>query len=248
VSNKPSHHNSASAKVRAASSGGRSNTMWLWGGLVVLVVIVGVVAVIIGRSSDSGSGSGGSSSASGGTVVPNGSLEYGSIDVLGDRLPDSPDPASGTADPALGLTIPTIKGETFDTSPLTISPTGKPQVIMVVAHWCPHCQAEVPRIQDWLNNNGMPTDVELVAVATSNNPSRVNFPAGPWLRKEGWSVPTIIDDKDSHAGQALGVTGFPDFIVVDKDGKVVFRTSGEITIPQWESLLQSARTGQAPTG
>lgn len=246
MSNKPSHHNSASAKVRAASSG-RSNTMWLWGGLIAVVVIVGVVAVLIGRSSGSGSGNGGASSPSGGTVVPNGSLEYGSIDVLGDALPGAPDSGSGTADTALGLTIPTIKGETFDTSPLTISPDGKPQVIMAIAHWCPHCQAEVPRIQDWLDQNGMPADVELVAVATSNNPSRVNFPAGPWLRTAGWSVPTVIDDKDSHAGQALGVTGFPAFIVVDKDGKVVFRTSGEITIPQWESLLQSARTGQAPT-
>jgi thiol-disulfide isomerase/thioredoxin len=131
---------------------------------------------------------------------------------------------------------------------VTISPGGTPKVIMGIAHWCPHCQAEVPRIQDWLDQNGMPADVELVAVATSNDPSRTNFPAAPWLRKEGWSVPTMLDDKENAAALGLGVTGFPAFIVVDKDGKVVFRTSGEITMAQWESLLEAARTGTAPTG
>lgn len=245
MSNKPSQRSSASAKVRAASGGGRSSTVWLWVGLVALVVVVGVVAILVGRSSDS-SASGGSSSPSGGTVVPNGDLDYGAIDVLGTKLADAPASGSGTADPALGETIPTIKGETFDGSQMTIAPDGKPQIIMVVAHWCPHCQAEVPRLQDWLDQNGMPADVELVTVATSNDSSRVNFPAAPWLRKEGWSVPTMIDDKDSNAGQALGVTGFPTFIVVDADGKVVFRTSGEITMDQWASLLEAARTGTAP--
>jgi thiol-disulfide isomerase/thioredoxin len=237
VSNKPSHHDSASAKVRAASGAGRSSTTWLWVGLAAVVVVIGVVAIVAGRASSSGS-SGGDSSRSGGTVVPKGDLEYGSIDVQGPALPVAPDSGSGTADPALG--------QTFDASPMTIAPSGKPQVIIVAAHWCTHCQAEVPRLQSWLDQNQMPADVDLVALATGNTPTKPNFPAGPWLRKEGWSVPTMLDDKESHGGQALGVTGFPTFIVVDKDGKVVFRTSGEITMTQWESLLEAARTGQAP--
>ncbi len=247
MSNKPSRQSSHSAKVRAASGSGRSNTLWIWIGLGVLVVAIALVAGFVGRSSDSGSNSGGSASASGGTVVPNGSLEYGSLDVTGTKLPDSPDP--GATDTAIGQAIPTIAGQTFDESKITISPEGgKPQVILVVAHWCPHCQAEVPRIQDWLDTNGMPDDVKLTAIATANTDQRTNFPAGPWLRKEKWTVPTLLDDKNSDAGAALGVTGFPGFIVVGADGKVVYRTSGEITMAQWEQLLQAARTGTAPTG
>jgi cytochrome c biogenesis protein CcmG, thiol:disulfide interchange protein DsbE len=245
VSNKPSSKPQASARVRAASGSGRSSATWLWVGLVALIVVVGVVAVLVGRSSSSGSDSGGSASPSGGTVVPNGDLEYGAVEVEGTALPTAP--TSGT-DPAVGTTIPTVKGITFDESSVTISPDGKPKVILAVAHWCPHCQAEVPRLQDWLDQNGMPADVELVAVATSNDPSRPNFPAAPWLRKEGWSVPTMLDDKESAAAQGLGVSGFPGFTVVDKDGKVVFRTSGEITMAQWEALLEAARTGVAPSG
>lgn len=244
MSNKPSSKPQASAKVRAASGSGRGTSTWLWVGLVAVIVVIGIVAILAGRSSSSGSASGGSESKSGGTVVPNGDLEYGAVEVEGTALP--PAPQSGT-DTAVGMTIPTVKGITFDESAVTISPDGKPKIIMAVAHWCPHCQAEVPRLQDWLDQNGMPSDVELVAVATSNDPSRTNFPAAPWLRKEGWSVPTMLDDKESTAAQGLGVSGFPGFTVVGADGKVVFRTSGEITIAQWESLLEAARTGTAPT-
>ncbi len=245
MSNRPTHKTPASTRVRQASNAGRGGTTWLWVGLVVVIVVAGVVAVLVGRSSDSGSGSGGSASPSGGTVVPNGDLDFGSVDVQGDKVADLP--SSGT-DPAVGQTIPTVIGETFDTSRVTIAPGGKPQVIMAVAHWCPHCQAEVPRIQQWLDQNGMPSDVQLTTVATANTDARPNFPAGPWLRKEGWSVPTLIDDKNNDAGAALGVSGFPYFVVVGADGKVVFRTSGELSIQQWEALLEAARTGQAPAG
>jgi thiol-disulfide isomerase/thioredoxin len=217
--------------------------VWLWVGLGALIVVVGIVAIAVGRSSSSGSDDGGTASPSGGTVVPNGDLQYGTVTVTGTALPTLPD--SG-ADPAAGEAIPTIAGQQFDGSSITISPAGgKGQVIMGIAHWCPHCQAEVPRIQSWLDASGMPDDVQLTAVATANTPSRGNFPAGPWLRKDGWTVPTMIDDEQSTAGEALGISAFPYFLVVDKDGNVVERTSGEITEDQWNALLEAARTGQA---
>jgi thiol-disulfide isomerase/thioredoxin len=117
---------------------------------------------------------------------------------------------------------------------------------MVVAHWCSFCKNEVPRIQKWLNASGMPADVDLVTVATSNDPAKGNFPAGDWLRREEWSVPTIVDDKQSQAGNALGVSGFPYFIVADAQGKIVYRTSGAVTEDQWNALLEAARTGKSP--
>jgi hypothetical protein len=66
------------------------------------------------------------------------------------------------------------------------------------------------------------------------------------LRREKWSVPTIVDDKANQAGAALGVSGFPYFIVTNGQGKIIFRTSGEITEQQWNTLLEAARTGNAP--
>lgn len=241
MSNRPGKSKSASQRVRAASNAGKGkSTAWIWIAIVVVVVVVGVVAVVAGRGSKS---SGGGSAASGGTIVPNGKLDYGQVSVSGTAL--TPKPDSG-ADPMVGSVIPTVIGQQFDGKQLTIAPNGKPHIIMVVAHWCPHCQAEVPRIQGWLNASGMPADVELVTVATSNDPAKGNFPASDWLRREKWSVPTIVDDKQNQAGAALGVSGFPYFLVTDAQGKVVYRTSGEKTEAEWNALLAAARTGKAP--
>ena len=242
MSNRPGRSKSASQRVRAASNAGKSrSTTWIWIGIVVVVVVVGVVAIVAGRG---GSSSGGGASPSGGTIVPSGNLEYGQIAVSGAALPQMSD--TGT-DPAVGSVFPSVTGQQFDGKQLTIAPDGKPHIIMVVAHWCPHCQAEVPRIQKWLDKDGMPADVELVTLATSNDPAKGNFPAADWLRREKWSVPTIVDDKQTQAGTALGVSGFPYFIVTDAQGKVVYRTSGEKTEAEWNALLQAARTGKAPS-
>lgn len=241
MSNRPGKSKSASQRVRAASNSGKGkSTSFIWIAIVGVVIAVGIVAIVAGRGTSS---SGGGASPSGGTVVPSGKLDYGQVAVSGTAL--TPKPDSG-ADPMVGTAVPSVTGQQFDGEQLTISADGKPQIIMVVAHWCSHCQAEVPRVQKWLDKDGMPTDVELVTLATSNDPTRGNFPAADWLRREKWSVPTIVDDKQGKAGAALGISGFPYFIVTDAQGKVVYRTSGEITEAQWNDLLVAARTGKSP--
>ena len=225
------------------SSNSSSSTRWIWIGVVVVVAVAGILAFVFTRSD--GSTSGGGAVTSAGTVVPSGKLTIGSIEVTGTAL--APKPAKG-ADPAVGETIPTINGETFDGSALSIGPSGEPTIIMVVAHWCPHCQREVPFLQSWLDTNGAPEGVRLVALATSNDAGKPNYPAGQWLVKERWTVPTMLDDKASDGAQALGVTGFPYFVVVDAQGKVVERTSGELTEAQWEGLIAAARSGSAEPG
>ena len=62
--------------------------------------------------------------------------------------------------------IPTLTGQSlFDGSDMTIAPTGKPQAIVFLAHWCPHCQAEVPRIVA-LAKAGKLDGIDVVGVAT----------------------------------------------------------------------------------
>ena len=239
MSNKPTRTASHSSRVSKASQAGQGRSIVLWVALAAVVLVAGIVAIGVSRSSSSSTG--GQASPSGGTVVPSGDLTTGTVETQGAALP----PAGSGSDAAVGATIPTVTGEQFDGSTVVIRPDGKPQVILAVAHWCPHCQAEVPRIQQWLDDNSMPSDVEIVAIATSNDATRVNYPAGDWLRSEAWSVPTLVDDEANTAAQALGVTGFPGFIVVGADGKVVQRASGEITTEQWEGLLEAARSGQA---
>lgn len=241
MSNRPTRQPSRSARVQQAreQSSGNNRLFWIFA-IVGLAIAFAVVLTIAVTSGGGGDVEGGGESPAGGTVVPSGDLDYGTVAVSGTALPEF---TGGGADAAVGLPIPGVKGQTFDESPVSITPGGKPKVVMFLAHWCPHCQAEVPRIQEWLDNNGLPDDVELVAVATGTTDTRANFPPGNWLRKEGWSVVTLVDDEEGTAGNAFGLGGFPFFVVVDADGNVVARTSGELSTEQWEQLLEIARTG-----
>lgn len=245
MSNRVKGKQSSAQRVKAASNAGKGrSTTWIWIAVVVAVVVIGAVVIAVGRGGGSSS-SGGGTSPSGGTVVPNGKMDYGTIKVSGTKLAELRQDA---ADASIGQTIPQISGTQFDGKQLDILPSdGKPKIIMVVAHWCPHCQAEVPRLQQWLDDAGMPADVELVTIATGNDAAKPNFPAADWLRREKWSVPTMVDDKANDAAAALGVSAFPFFVVTNGQGQVIFRTSGELTQTQWNALLTAARTGVAPT-
>ncbi len=246
MSNRPTKRRSSAQRVRDARNQAErsSRAIWIFGAVILAVVVIGLVAVLIARPG--GEPEGGGASPSGGTVVPSGDLQYGQVQVQGENLP--PRPTSG-ADPAVGMVLPAIDGQTFDGSALDIDPSdGRPKVVMVLAHWCPHCQAEVPRLQDWLDENGMPSDVDLYAVSTAFDSGRPNAPAGRWLRREGWSVPTMVDDEQGRAASALGASSYPFFVSVDAGGKVVTRTSGEISIQTWEGLLNSARSGGTTGG
>lgn len=145
---------------------------------------------------------------------------YGTVAVEGSALPTFQDPS---ADPAVGMAAPAITGET-----VSVVPGGTPTLVLFLAHWCPHCQREVPRIVDWVAENGAPAGIQVIGVATSTEPTAGNFPPSAWLDREGWSFPLIYDDESSTAGHAYGVSSFPFWVVIDSSGRVAGRFSGEL--------------------
>jgi len=165
------------------------------------------------------------------------SSQTGNVEVAGRGLPPF---ANGATDAALGLPAPDLRGAGFDGKGITVTADGTPKLLIFVAHWCPHCQAEVPRVVDWLAG-GAPQDVRFVAVSTGVDANRPNYPPSSWLEREGWTIPTIADDVDGTAGHAFGLTGYPYFVAVTKDGTVAARASGEQTVQQLNALVQAAR-------
>jgi len=143
--------------------------------------------------------------------------------IEGSALPELP--AEGT-DPAVGVTIPTISGIGLDGQALSIGPEDGAQVIVAVAHWCPHCQAEVPELTGWLADNPLPEGVRLVTLSTGIDPARPNYPPSAWLEREGWPAPVLTDDAESSGLAALGLNAFPGFVFVNADGTVASRTIG----------------------
>jgi thiol-disulfide isomerase/thioredoxin len=152
--------------------------------------------------------------------------------------------AEGT-DPAIGQPIPEVHGASFDGTPVAIGGSGQPAVIAFVAHWCPHCQREVPLLSAHLADQPLDA-VDLFTVATSTSADRPNYPPSAWLEDEGWPGEVLADDADGSAARAFGLTGFPYFVAVDGSGEVVGRMSGEISTAQLDQLAALALQADAP--
>jgi thiol-disulfide isomerase/thioredoxin len=172
---------------------------------------------------------------------PEKTFEHGDVEVRGTPLPELAD----GADPAVGQAAPELVGESFDGTPVAIEDDGRPKVVVFLAHWCSHCQAEVPAIQSWIDDGGLPEDVDLYSVATANSAVRGNYPPDRWLEGEGWTPPVLVDSETNQAAVAMGQAGTPFWVAVDADGRVVARTSGEIGTSGLESLIEAARAGTA---
>jgi thiol-disulfide isomerase/thioredoxin len=188
-----------------------------------VVAVAAVAAVVFTRDSD-------------GDPAVEGTEETGPVYVTGTALPSG----EGDADPAIGQAVPMLEGVGFDGLPVTISPDRGPMVVVFVAHWCPHCQNEVPRLTEHLDANSLPDGVSLLTVSTSASPDRPNYPPSAWLAREGWPGEVMVDSSDGLAAQAFGLSAFPYFVAVDADGQVVARTSGEISTEQFDQLVALA--------
>jgi cytochrome c biogenesis protein CcmG/thiol:disulfide interchange protein DsbE len=156
----------------------------------------------------------------------------GPVEVVGDRLPALPrDGAAG--DEAVGLAAPVIVGVDYDGSTVRIDPaTEGPTMVVFLAHWCPHCNAEIPRLNELRDEERFPEGLNIVAVSTAINPGQPNYPPDEWLVEKDWTYPVIADGFDLDAGvfiaaDAYGVNGFPFVTLVDGDGVVTQRWSGE---------------------
>ena len=111
-------------------------------------------------------------------------------------------------------------------------------MLLFLAHWCPHCQAEVPLVQDWVDGGNLPADVELISISTSIDPNRPNYPPDEWLRTEGWTAPVITDESGAVA-DAYGLSAFPYWVFVNADGTVAGRLTGELTTDQLDQIVAS---------
>lgn len=156
--------------------------------------------------------------------------EHADVEVTQDFLP----PYGASADdPAEGLSAPVITGEDFDGVIQTTPDSTEGELIFFVAHWCPHCQRELPTVVDWMSSNEIPVNVTIVS--TSENVSQGNWPPSSWIEDSGFTGTVIKDSADGEAAGAYGVTSFP-FVVAVKDGKVAERHAGAQTAQQYSEL------------
>jgi thiol-disulfide isomerase/thioredoxin len=191
-------------------------------GLPLFPIVIGVIAVaLLGVVIVSAVGDDDSSSSGGGIE------ETRPVTVTGDPLAPFANEAIED-DPAVGATAPIVIGSGFSGDRVVIADDGRPKAVAFVAHWCPHCQSEIPRLAAWLEENDLPDNVDLIIVASSTSAGQSNYPPSEWLADAGLSdIPTIADNESSDALVAFGAGGFPYWVYLDEDHQVVARTSGE---------------------
>ncbi|WP_420451832.1 TlpA family protein disulfide reductase [Ilumatobacter sp.] len=160
------------------------------------------------------------------------------ITVSGEPLATFDD---GPADAAVGTSAPIVEGESFDGTPVTIGgATGSATMVVFLAHWCPHCNDEVPVLVEMSDSGTFPDDVDVVAVSTAVDPSQPNFPPSEWLDSEGWPWRVVADDTELSALRAFGAASFPFTVVLDAEGTVLARRAGEATAEQTTAFLDDA--------
>ncbi|MDX1469365.1 MAG: TlpA disulfide reductase family protein [Acidimicrobiia bacterium] len=198
--------------------------LWIVGGVVGLGLIVWMAFAIASEPTD--------------TKYDDLTIGWGEVTVEGEFLP--PLPESGQ-DPAVGTAAATISGSDWNGNSYSIAPDGRPKVVMFLAHWCPHCQAEVPELQAWVDAGLAPTDVDIYSITSLTNPTRTLWPPQEWLESEQWTFPVIMDDEISTAANAYGLSGTPFYVVLDGENNVVLRLSGRIGVFAFEQLVEAAR-------
>ena len=141
------------------------------------------------------------------------------------------------SDPAVGAKAPELAGIGFDGAPVNAPTDGQPTVLLFLAHWCPACQYEVPRVQEWIEAGRQRADVAFVAVSSGVDPDRDNYPPASWFEREGWTVPTLVDDENHSASRLYGLPGYPYWVFVTADGAVAGRHVGALGIEDLEALM-----------
>jgi cytochrome c biogenesis protein CcmG/thiol:disulfide interchange protein DsbE len=223
----------------SSSSPPRRTLLLTLAAVAVVVVALFVLALVFGGNDDDEAGVATSSAS---TVTTAQGLEVAQVGIEGAPLPAFPEDANGLADPArdpaVGQVAPSLDGVSFDGSPVTVTSDGTAKLVLFVAHWCPHCQREVPKVQQLVDDGAVPSNVRVVAVSTAVRPADGNYPPSAWLTKEGWTSPVLLDDQSSSAAQAYSLPAFPYGVYVDGQNRVVARTAGEIDTDTIEGLLR----------
>ena len=193
---------------------------------MIAAVIVGALVIAVA------SNRGGSDKAAVAT-------QTAAVTITGESLATYP--GQGSADPSVGATIPDLRGTSLDGNAVTVKDDGKAKVLLFAAHWCPHCQKEIPLLAPNLRENPLPANVEMYTVSTSVNADAPNYPPSDWFEREQWPTTVIADDESNTAAQAFGLDGFPYFVFVNSDNTVSARASGEIPVEQFRAYIDALK-------
>ncbi len=132
---------------------------------------------------------------------------------------------------------PAISGPTLDGGSFTAS-AGKVLVLNVWASWCSPCRAEAPALQELSINH---PEVQFLGVLTRDS----LVAARAFVERFGIQYPSLVDDAIllKFHGQ-LTPNAIPTTLIIDTQGRIAARVSGEVTYSALEDLIEKVKSNE----
>jgi thiol-disulfide isomerase/thioredoxin len=132
---------------------------------------------------------------------------------------------------------PAISGPTLDGGSFTAS-AGKVLVLNVWASWCSPCRAEAPALQELSMKH---PEVQFLGVLTRDS----LVAARAFVERFGIQYPSLVDDAIllNFHGQ-LTPNAIPTTLIIDTQGRIAARVSGEVTYSALEDLIERVKSNE----
>ncbi len=133
--------------------------------------------------------------------------------------------------------LPDLEVELLSGETRRLSEFQAPVVLNVWATWCTPCKAELPVKLEALQRYG--DQFTLLGVNLTN--SEPGIPAvRSYVERNGLTYPVVLDH-NSRIASLIGVRGTPTTVIIDKEGNIVRRRFGAMTLGWLEGGLREAR-------
>jgi cytochrome c biogenesis protein CcmG/thiol:disulfide interchange protein DsbE len=106
---------------------------------------------------------------------------------------------------------------------------GKVWLLNIWASWCTTCLREHPVMLSQVRSSGVP----LVGFNFQDEPAK----ARDWLTQHGNPYQVSFEDPSGRLGMDLGVIAVPETFVIDKQGRIRHKITGEITAKSWRETV-----------
>ena len=106
--------------------------------------------------------------------------------------------------------------------------TGAPALINVWASWCPPCLAELPLLIS------VTDEVRIYGINYKDKRAE----AVKWLEVNGNAYIKSGHDPEGEVARRFGVYGVPETFVIDRNGRIVHRHTGPISVREWAHVFR----------
>ena len=117
-----------------------------------------------------------------------------------------------TSELATNFTLLDLENKEFSLSDFK----GKPIILFFWTTWCPHCRKEL-KLLNALHAELLQNGVELVAINVEETADKVQKFMGSYPLSY-----RVLLDTDTKVAQAYGILGVPTYILINKEGRIVF--------------------------